>query len=78
MHENQGLAHDLKDRFLDVATHDLGKLAAILRGLVEVLATGTLGELNPDQLEWLQDMEREAERIQELVSSLPDPRSARG
>lgn len=75
MHDELVEALELKDRFLGMAAHDLGNPAMVLRGFADVLAEGTLGELNPDQLELIHDMQREATRIQELVSSLLDLRS---
>lgn len=75
VHDELVEALELKDRFLGMAAHDLGNPAMVLKGFAELLGAQALGPLNPEQLELVQDMEREAGRIQELIASLLDLRA---
>lgn len=61
-----------KDRFMGMAAHDLRNPAMIIQGFARALREGALGSLTAEQVEVIEDMEREAGSIHELVSSLLD------
>jgi signal transduction histidine kinase len=75
MHDELVQALEIKDRFLGMAAHDLGNPAMVLQGFARALLSESLGPLNGEQKELVTDLEREASRIQELVTSLLDLRA---
>lgn len=64
--------NQMKDDYLAVCSHDLRSPIGILKTGSELLLDGTLGELNADQVDMVQRMERQANFAIGLVSDLLD------
>jgi signal transduction histidine kinase len=69
---NEGLrrADRLKDEFLALVTHELRTPLTSIAGFVEALLNGHAGELSPEQRQFLEIVERNANRLGGLVNDL--------
>jgi two-component system, sensor histidine kinase and response regulator len=65
-------ANAAKNKFLGMAAHDLRNPLASIRGMTEFMLDGTVGELNPDQLELLNLMHQASQGMVTLVNDLLD------
>jgi signal transduction histidine kinase len=63
---------EMKTTFVSVAAHELRTPLASIKGYIEVLLDEDLGPLNSDQCEYLQIVERSAERLLHVTNSLLD------
>jgi len=58
----------MRNEFYSILTHDLKTPLASILGFGELLATGELGELNPDQKEALEHLLHSAHNLHELIN----------
>jgi signal transduction histidine kinase len=61
-----------KNRFLGMAAHDLRNPLASIRGFSEFLRDGTVGALNPDQLDLVNTIQGTSQSMLDLVNELLD------
>jgi signal transduction histidine kinase len=59
-----------KDRFLASAAHDLKTPLTAIVGYAELLADGTVGDLQPEQKQFLNVMDRNARRLESMIDDL--------
>jgi len=63
--------HDqLKDRFLASAAHDLKTPLTAIVGYAELLVDGSVGDLQPEQKQFLHVMDRNARRLESMLDDL--------
>lgn len=60
----------LKSDFVSMVSHQLKTPAAIVRGYVDNLLSGIIGELNPKQLEYIKGIEEVSARNYSLINDL--------
>jgi signal transduction histidine kinase len=71
LEELEGLDR-LKDEFVASVSHELRTPLTSVRGYLELVLEGEVGELNEEQLEFLHVIDRNAERLMHLVGDLLD------
>lgn len=59
-----------KDRFLASAAHDLKTPLTAIVGYAELLVDGTVGDLQPEQKQFLDVMDRNARRLESMIDDL--------
>jgi len=60
----------LKNEFVETVTHELRTPMTPLRSAAELLITGTFGEVNPKQREYLEMMQRNIERLSRFATDV--------
>ena len=65
-------ANAAKNRFLGMAAHDLRNPLASIRGISEFLRAGTVGPLNPDQLDLIETIHSASQSMLHMVNELLD------
>jgi signal transduction histidine kinase len=70
--EEVGRSHRWKKDFLSIVSHELRTPLTSIKGAVSVLDEGAFGSLNEDQHTFLDIIERNADRLMELISGLVD------
>lgn len=71
--QHVGQMHDLsaaRSRFVSSVSHELRTPITSLRGYLELLENGEAGELEPDQLRYLEIAGRNARQLDELINDL--------
>jgi signal transduction histidine kinase len=61
-----------KSEFVSVVTHELRIPMTSIKGYTDLLRAGTVGEVNPQQTEFLNVIRNNVERMSSLVSNLSD------
>lgn len=65
-------ANQAKNEFISLVSHELRTPMTSIRGYTDMLQKGIVGELNPQQVEFLEAISRNVERMRILVSDLLD------
>lgn len=71
-------AERTRDNFLTTVSHELRTPLTAIKGYVELLQTGTGGELSPPQLAFMNTIQRNVERMVQLINSLIFAASVKG
>jgi signal transduction histidine kinase len=63
-------ANTMKDKFLGIAAHDLRSPLAVILGFTSLMADGTLGAINDEQVDALQRITRSVDALLSLLTDL--------
>jgi len=71
-HEQSLATEHLAERFLGNASHDLRTPLTAIIGFADLLLEGTYGELTPEQMKHIGDIENSAANLDEIISNMLD------
>lgn len=63
---------EAKDEFLSIASHQLRTPMTAIKGYLQILMSGRVGQISPKAIEFLQEMNRANDRLVKLVSDTLD------
>jgi PAS domain S-box-containing protein len=63
---------DAKDEFLSIASHQLRTPMTAIKGYLQILISGKVGEMSPKAMEFLQEMNRANERLVKMITDTLD------